>query len=94
MSNEVKTHTFRGKRWYIEPVDNLPAGDLGGCEYGIPGLCHPTLAIPSEGGEEIDLDVIIHESLHACTELDEEAITETATCIARLLWRLGWRNDV
>jgi len=32
------------------------------------------------------------ESLHACTELDEDAVDETAADISRLLWRLGWRN--
>lgn len=44
---------------------------------------------------EHKLEVIIHELLHfAHWDLDEEAVTDTAADIARVLWRLGWRDDV
>ena len=38
-------------------------------------------------------DCIIHELLHAALpDLDEAAVDETATDIARVLWRLGYRE--
>jgi len=40
------------------------------------------------------LDVLIHEMLHACFwDIDEEGIEESASDIARALWRLGWKLD-
>lgn len=40
------------------------------------------------------MDTIIHEALHCIRpELDEQAVADTATDIARLLWRLGYRID-
>ena len=43
-------------------------------------------------GEE-ELEVTIHEALHAASwDLAEECVLETGTDIARLLWRLGYRK--
>ncbi len=59
------------------------------------GLCvyeFKTLWMPYDGARELDLNVCIHELLHGCTELDEYCVDETATDIARVLWRLGWRK--
>jgi hypothetical protein len=43
---------------------------------------------------ERQLEVVIHELLHGCHwDLDEQAITETAEDLARILWRLGSRSD-
>jgi hypothetical protein len=40
------------------------------------------------------LEVIIHELLHAALwDIDEEAISEAARDIARILWKLGFRFD-
>lgn len=42
---------------------------------------------------ETRLDVLIHELLHAHhPQLSEESVTQTATEIARVLWRLGYRG--
>ena len=42
---------------------------------------------------ERQLEVIIHELLHGCHwDLDEQAITETAEDLARVLYRLGYRK--
>jgi hypothetical protein len=39
------------------------------------------------------LEVVIHELLHGCHwDLDEAAIEETAEDLARVLWRLGYRE--
>jgi hypothetical protein len=72
----------------VEDSSDLQDADLLGlCDYD-----KKTLHIPKEGTKMTDLDTIIHEALHACTELDEDAVDESATSIARLLWRLGWRK--
>jgi len=43
---------------------------------------------------ERQLDVIIHELLHGCHwDLDETVIEETATHVARVLWKLGYRKS-
>ena len=48
---------------------------------------------PSLRGEQ-RLDTVIHELLHAALpDLDEDAVNTTASDIARLLWRLGYRDD-
>lgn len=89
----VKTHMCRNKRWWVEDANKkLPSkGPVALCVYGSP-INHPTLYIPVEGDTLDELDSILHEALHACTELDEDAVEETANAQARLLWRLGWRK--
>ncbi len=60
------------------------------------GLCvydEHLLFAPWAGKTLRDLDTVIHEILHACTELNEEAVKETAASIARVLWDDGWRRD-
>jgi hypothetical protein len=85
----IKSHTFRGQRWKI--VEAPP--DLGG-ECQAPFIKNREMCIPTLGHKVTELDTIIHESLHACCwDLDEEAVHESARDIARILWRLGWRND-
>ena len=42
--------------------------------------------------QKLLLDVLIHESLHACyPDLEERAVDNAATDIADFLWELGWR---
>ena len=86
----IKSHTFRNKRWKI--LDAPP--DTGG-ECQAPWMSRRMMNIPAHGEALKDLDTIIHESLHACLwDLDEEAISESAADVARLLWRLGWRKEL
>lgn len=80
--------SLRGGRWKIVDSNLMPGTDLGECDYD-----KKTIAIPVDGDTLWELDVCIHEPLHAAyPDLDEEAIDTTATGIARLLWRLGWRK--
>lgn len=45
--------------------------------------------------EKDRMDTTIHEAIHAIRpELDEDAVASTATDIARLLWKLGYRRVV
>jgi hypothetical protein len=61
------------------------------------GLCNwdeKTISIADRLGGEIELDTIIHELLHACQpDLAEETVNQTATDLARVLFRLGYRRS-
>jgi hypothetical protein len=61
------------------------------------GLCNwdeKTISIADRLSGEIELDTIIHELLHACQpDLAEETVTDTATDLARVLFRLGYRRS-
>lgn len=61
------------------------------------GLCDASkrlITIKRSLSGERELDVLIHEMLHACHwDLDEQAITETASDLARVLTRLGYRKQ-
>jgi len=85
----MKSHVFRGTRWRLGNVK--ARRELGGCEG--PHISGREIDIPVGGSRQQDLDTCIHESIHACLwDLDEEAVSESATDIAALLWRLGWRK--
>lgn len=82
----------RGKRWKRldpsrVPEEHLKDGPVHGlCDYNT-----RTLYMPGAPGTEYELDTVLHEIVHACTELDEQAVTETAATLSGYLWRLGWR---
>lgn len=66
---------------------------------GYRGHCDPpawsgkTIVVDSRLAGEEELEVTIHEALHAASwDLAEECVVETANDIARLLWRLGYRK--
>ena len=84
----IKSHTFRGQRWKI--VEAVP--DQGG-ECDAPYIKRREMCIPAMGDSLHDLEVIIHEATHACHwDMSEYAVSGSARDIARILWRLGWRN--
>ena len=94
MATHPKTHMICGQRWHIEDSVKCEEGMFGECVWGLPGIAYPTLRIPLDGDDEVSLDTCIHECLHASARLlDEDFVTDCATDIARLLWRLGWRKD-
>lgn len=89
---------LRGKRYRVVPSTNLVherSPSYGVCDH------------PKTFSKEIRLDVsepgavieaVLHEVLHACLwDLDEAAVSETASCQAHVLqkvirkWRLGNR---
>lgn len=86
----VQTHTLRGKRYRVELVRKLGPND-GECDK--PTKPGKAIRIVSSLKGERGMEVVIHEALHACAwDWDEEAVTETAHDITRLLWRLGYRR--
>jgi len=82
---------LRGKLWRLLITKDTLGTAKGSCEA--PTLPNKAIRIrPSLKGRQ-ELDTYIHEMLHACLwDLDEEAITDSATDIARALWRLGYRK--
>lgn len=81
--------TIRGKRWRF--LRRRMRKDFGRCEHPLerdkailiaPGLKH-----------ELELEVIVHELLHAAFwDMSEQAILEAGQDVARALWRIGYRK--
>ena len=90
--NIIKTHRFRGKRYSIRLGARLPADRRGDADAPrIPGRM---IRIRNGMDGLTMLDTLIHEGLHACSwDMADEAVHETASDIARFLWRLGYRTD-
>lgn len=83
-----KSAVFRGRRWRLSWAPNL-GGDYGRCDA--PHAKGKTIYIRLGQGQEDELDTLIHEALHACAwDLDEQAITDAASDIARFLRRCGY----
>ena len=84
------TVTVRGRRWRLEfaRLKNM----RGVCDS--PDMQDRRIRIAKRLEGEEQLDVTLHELLHAALwDLDEEAVDETATDLARVLWKLGWRRE-
>ena len=79
---------LRGK-YYRLKFSKLERPLLGLCDWD-----KRTITICNQLDGELELDVIIHELLHACQpDIEEHAIDQTATDIARVLTRIGYRRD-
>lgn len=86
----ARRFTFRGRpyTWYY--VRRMPKGY--GSSVGLLSRDTSTIRISSKIDGELRLDTEIHEMLHACLpDIDEEAVNETATDLARTLWAMGYR---
>lgn len=87
---QVKTHSFHGKRFTVKHSNLLRTAKT----LGLAHFEKKTLYIPADGDTKDELDTIIHEALHfAFPYIAEEEVTDGATDLAGLLWRLGWRKD-
>ena len=81
---------LRGKRWRLEVLDFLHDGCCGSMDPA--GVPQKRILIARNQDPLDILDTVIHECLHACVpDLDEDAVTETATDIAKVLHRMGCR---
>jgi ABC-type phosphate transport system ATPase subunit len=80
---------IRGKRWRLRFVSHLGENR---------GICDNTdriIRIVSNQEQEVEMDTIIHEILHAALwDLDEEAVHDTANAISAALWRVGYRRSL
>ncbi len=92
MQHEARV-SIAGRKWRVRlvPAREMPRDALGDCDHP-PGR-HPTIRIRRNLPQRDLLDTAIHEVLHASLPaLSEEAVTETAHDIARVLFSLGWRR--
>ena len=85
----IRSHTFWGKKYRI--IES-PSQAGGLCDA--PWVDTKELTVPVEGSDKYDLELNIHEAMHACFwDLSEDAVTEGAKDVAAFLWRLGWRKS-
>ncbi len=90
---EEITLKINNKIWKIRIVKSTEMSPyyLGECDD--PKYAKPEIWV-KRSQKPIDLmDTIIHEVLHAIRpELSEEAVLETATTVAKALWKLNYRK--
>ena len=81
---------LRGKRWKLECIEYLQDGSCGSID---PVDTPNKRIIVALNQTPLDLlDTVIHECLHGCLQDNsEESVTESATCIANVLYQLGCR---
>lgn len=81
--------TVLGKRWrYTRP---LLAGADGFCDA--PTVRGKTISVDCRLRGERELEIIIHELLHAAAwQLDEQLVSKFAEDTARILTKLGYRG--
>lgn len=79
--------TFRSRRWrYSRP---RLRGKRGSCDS--PSTPRKQILVSSHLHGIEELEINLHEFIHAALwDLDEEAVDETASDLARALWRLGY----
>jgi hypothetical protein len=91
---EEITIKIKDKNWKIKIVKSteMSPTSLGECDD--PARSKPEIWV-KRTQKPIDLmDTIIHEVLHAVRpELSEEAVLDTATTIAKALWKLNYRKQ-
>ena len=81
-----------GKRW--ELVFRKLSDCRGACDD--PNKVGKKIQIDSDLSGEEELEVLIHEMLHAGNWLhrSEESVTREADEMSRVLWRLGYRREM
>lgn len=89
---KVKSVQMRGKRFKIVKSGSISSDTRGFCtDIGGPNR---RICLDAKLHGEEELEVFIHEFLHACFwDMDEAAVEESAEDIARALWRLGYRKQ-
>lgn len=89
--------TLLGKRWRLifGPLGRHRTDDGGRVDGWCDDPSRPrkSILIDSRLSGQRELDVLLHEMMHACDwAKDEEFITRQATDIAKVLWKLGYRR--
>jgi len=83
------SHIFRGKRFKVTFKAPKNKNHVGICDYEAKEI---TVSPKIEGVDR--LDCIIHEAIHAClSDISDDAVNESSTCIAKLLWKLGYKDQ-
>lgn len=82
-----KHHKLRGKRWKVIECPRDAEW------HGMTVFGEKTIYIAENLADKIRLETLIHEALHACIpDLGEDAVSESAEGIAKLLWDDSWRR--
>lgn len=82
---------IRGKRWRLLFTRELSHQHLGECDH--PSTRNKAIRIRKSLRGELRLDTLIHETLHAgYPDMSEDAINQVASDVARVLWKVGYRN--
>lgn len=80
---------FRGRRYHVLLTRSMPKDTRGDADP--PDSENKTIRILRELPDDELLEVFLHEALHACLhDLDEDAVSETATSLRDFLVRLGY----
>lgn len=83
---------FRGHDWTVVYRDEMPEAEKDFLGVTHEGRIAKRIRIFAGLWGFRRLDTELHEALHAAYPmLDEEAVKQGATDIARLLWRIGYR---
>lgn len=89
--------TLLGKRWKLH---FLPLGRFGHESEVVLGMCdppnkpHKEIRVDSRLKDQELLEVLLHEMLHAVDwHQSEEIIASQAHDIAKVLWKLGYRQN-
>ena len=78
-----------GKRWNLRFVPNL--SNCGDCD--VASAKFKEIRIQQGMPQKLELDTSLHECLHLIhPSSDEEHVNQSATDIAEILWKLGWRK--
>jgi hypothetical protein len=84
------THNFRGVQYRIAWRKPKIKSAGGTCDPPTKKNC--TIEVWPKLDDFNRLRVLIDEGIHACHfDLDNDAVGDTSTCIANLLWRCGLR---
>lgn len=84
---------INGRWWRVRlvPASEMPRDALGDCDHP-PGR-HPTIRVRRNLRGKKLIEVIAHETIHAClASLDEQAVTDTGIAIGKVLFSLGYRK--
>ena len=88
MLRPVRTHTFNGRRYKIDLVGYKLDGMIEAF-----ALKDRMMYIMAEAGTKLELETLIHESLHAENWAEtEKVVSRVGKEIADFLWRLGYRR--
>lgn len=79
---------IRGVKWIVRQSARKLRDKWGWCDYAAKRI----VVCRSARGVQ-HLDTVIHEMLHACLpDTCEDSVHETASVIAGVLWRMGYRR--
>ncbi len=81
-------HRIAGRLWSVYFCPKKKACTLGECDYN-----ERRITVHGTHEPKMELDILVHEVLHACSDvLSEDFVDPAATDIANLLWDLGYRR--